>query len=140
MSFEEQERRIKELRDQVIRQNLEDLATIKGDGTAREQLIDEINTLSKIKLEEYKAEMDAWNDEELRRINENRNAEEALSKSRQTRAEVFRSTMDFAKGVAVAGIGCFSGFKGMQWIYKCEKDGVMPNGKALSFLPKLKIW
>lgn len=141
MSFEEQEKKIKDLRNKVILQDLEDLATIKGDGTARKDLINEVDILMKQCNEEYKAEMNAWNDEERRRIEEARNAEELKVKKGQNRAEVLRSTLDFTKGVGCSLIGAGVTFNAMKWIYKYEKDGIMPNSRALTMLlPKIKLW
>lgn len=129
----------KKLLNETIGNDLEDLKGFEVGSDEREALVNEIKELYRIQIEEYKAEVEAWDKDELRRIAEEKKESEEKIRLEQTKTELKRSGIDAAKAIVIGiGSGILSN-RMMKALLKFEETGTVTS-KAFRLIPMIKFW
>lgn len=129
----------KELLNELIANDLEDLKTLEIGSEEREAVVEEIRKFYSLTIDEYKAEVEAWDKDEQRRISEEKNAADERVKLEQTKADIKRSALECGKGVIIGVGSAILSNRLMTKLLKFEETGTVTS-KAFRLIPMIKFW
>lgn len=129
----------KELLVERIREVLNEINKYEAGSKEREKLVEELNTLYKLTIDEFKVQTEDWNRTEQKEIEKMKIESEEKIRIAQIEADEKKSIVDCLKVVSGGLISGIMANRLITKIIKFEETGVITT-KALGFIPKIKFW